>query len=115
MSFGAKKLRHLNGLLVFMEIFIGFSVICVLPFVWILRDGLGPSAVSTTGLAAASKMFMSFYIGPVILFLVSLDLAVRRFIPAVESPSSTQTWIHWIIAFATVVLLSYAMVWLMMV
>jgi hypothetical protein len=102
-----------NGVLVFLEVLIGFAVICVLPFAWILRDGLGPSAVSTTGLAAASKTFMSFYIGPVILFLVSLDLAVRRFVPVVESPSPKQTWIIWVIAFASVVLLSYGMVWLM--
>ncbi len=103
-----------NGVLVALEILIGFAVICVLPFAWILRDGLGPSAVSTTGLAAASKTFMSFYIGPVILFLVSLDLAVRRFVPSVESPSQKPTWIIWVIALVSVVLLSYGMVWLLM-
>ena len=101
------------NVLVALEVLIGFAVICVLPFAWILKDGLGPSSVTSTGFAAVSKTFMTFYIGPVILVLVSLDLAIRRFVPVVESPSPKQTWIIWVIAFASVVLLSYGMVWLM--
>lgn len=103
-----------NGVLVALEILIGFAVTCVLPFAWILRDGLGPSAVSTTGLAAASKTFLSFYIGPVILVLIALDLAIRRFVPAGESRSPKPAWSIWMIGFAAVGLLSCGLVWLLM-
>lgn len=104
--------RH--AVLVTLEILIGFSVICVLPFAWILRDGLGPDSVATTGLAAVSKALMHFYIGPVILLLISLDLAIRGFVPAVGSPSPKSTWVTWVIAIALVACLSYAMVWILM-
>ena len=64
--------------------------------------------------AAVSKAFMSSYIGPVILFLVSLDLAIGRFIHAVGSPSREPTWIVWAIALVSFALLSCGMVWLVM-
>ena len=102
-----------NTALVFVEILIGFSVICVLPFAWILRDGLGPNSVSTNGLFAASKAFMTFYIGPVILLLVSLDLTIRRFVPSAKSPSPKSQWTTWIIAISFIMLLSYVLVWLL--
>ncbi len=104
-----------SGVLVSLEILIGFAVVGVLPFAWLLRDGLGPDSVSTTGLAAVSKAFMSFYIGPVILLLVLLDLAIRGLFPAAQSPSSNlnSKWTVWAIAIAVFSLLSYAMVWLM--
>ncbi|MDA7915811.1 hypothetical protein N9B94_01085 [Verrucomicrobia bacterium] len=55
-----------------------FVIFVVLPFAWMLRDGLGPSSISTTGLDAVYKIFMSFYVGPVILLLASFDLLIRR-------------------------------------
>lgn len=105
-----------NGLLAVVEILIGFAVVCVLPFAWILRDGLGPGAVSTAGFAALSKTFVCFYIGPAIVFLVCLDLGIRRFVSVVESsPSPPKSrWTIGIIALVLVILLSYAMVWLLM-
>lgn len=39
-------------------------VVIVGPFVWILRDGLGPDAVDSTWLQAVHKMFWTFYWGP---------------------------------------------------
>lgn len=35
------------------------------PFVWILKDGLGPDATSSTRMHAMSRMFWTFYWGPV--------------------------------------------------
>ena len=102
-----------TGLLIFLDVLIGFAVVCVLPFAWILRDGLGPDSVSTTGLAAVSETVMSFYVGPVILVLVFLELAVRKLVPAVETQSPKLTWLMWGIAVAVVVLLSYGVVALM--
>jgi|GEM_PF-4183045 len=37
------------------------------PLVWILRDGLGPDATDSTGMQAMSRMFWTFYWGPVTL------------------------------------------------
>ncbi|MFT7484664.1 MAG: hypothetical protein ACI9F9_000508 [Candidatus Paceibacteria bacterium] len=42
-------------------------------FVWILRDGLGPEAVTTTGAAALVRMFETFYWGPVGVVLLVVD------------------------------------------
>ncbi len=39
-------------------------VFVVGPFVWILRDGLGPDATSSTWMQAISRMFWTFYWGP---------------------------------------------------
>jgi len=69
------KLR--NILLVAVDSLLLFAVVAVLPFAWILRDGLGPDSVRTTGLAALSRTFTTFYTGPAILLLTSLDLLIR--------------------------------------
>lgn len=70
------KLR--NVLLVAVDSFLLFAIVAVLPFAWMLRDGMGPDSVSTTGLAALSRTFMTFYVGPAILLLASFDLLLRR-------------------------------------
>lgn len=49
-----------NGGLGSREILIGFAVICVLPFAWILRDGLGPSSVSMAGCCCGVKGIHEF-------------------------------------------------------
>jgi len=42
-------------------------------FAWILRDGLGPEAVTTTGAAALVRVSMTFYWGPVCVALLVVD------------------------------------------
>lgn len=42
-------------------------------FAWILRDGLGPDAVSTAGESAFARTFWTFYWGPVCLALLVVD------------------------------------------
>ncbi len=64
-------------LLVLVDSLLLFAIIAVLPFAWIFRDGLGPDSVPTTGLGALSRIFMTFYVGPAILLLASLDLLIR--------------------------------------
>jgi len=64
-------------LLVMVESFLLVGIIGVLPLAWILRDGLGPDSVSSTGLTALSRTFMTFYIGPAILLLASISLLLR--------------------------------------
>jgi hypothetical protein len=35
-----------------------------LPFAWLMRDGMGPGAVESSGMAAVVKCLKTFYIGP---------------------------------------------------
>ena len=51
----------LNGLLI--------SVLCFLPIAWIIRDGLGPGSVESTGYEAVLRCFKTFYVGPILIFL----------------------------------------------
>ena len=64
-------------LLVMVESFLLVAIIGVLPLAWILRDGLGPDSVSSTGLSALSRTFMTFYVGPAIMLLASFSLLLR--------------------------------------
>ena len=42
-------------------------------FAWVLRDGLGPDAVTTAGESALARTFWTFYWGPVCLALLVVD------------------------------------------
>tara|TARA_X000001036_G_scaffold430080_1_gene462226 strand:- start:127 stop:348 length:222 start_codon:yes stop_codon:yes gene_type:complete len=48
------------------------------PFAWILRDGLGPDSLETFGFVAASKAFMTFYSGPILMGLFVLYYFVKK-------------------------------------
>ena len=43
-------------------------------YAWILRDGLGPDATTSTGLAAFSRLFWTFHWGPTCAGLLIIDL-----------------------------------------
>ncbi len=62
----------LNGLLI--------SVVCFLPIAWIIRDGLGPSSVESTGYEAILRCFKTFYIGPILILLGVLKLSLNFFL-----------------------------------
>ena len=47
-------------------------VVAVGPFAWLLRDGLGPDAVSSSGWQAVTRMFWTFYWGPTVVVLAAL-------------------------------------------
>ena len=64
----------LNGLLI--------SVLCLLPIAWIIRDGLGPSSVESTGYEAIIRCFKTFYIGPILILLGVLKLSLKFFLSA---------------------------------
>ena len=55
-----------------------FTVLVLLPFAWILRDGLGPDATSSEGMDAMARWFMTFYSGPVLLVLMALAWLAGR-------------------------------------
>ena len=62
----------LNSLLV--------SVLCLLPIAWIIRDGLGPSSVESTGYEAILRCFKTFYVGPILILLGVLKLSLNIFL-----------------------------------
>ena len=67
-----------------------FFVLLVGPFAWLLRDGLGPDSTDSTKLEALSRMFWTFYWGPVtcslgLIFLVAALLR-KRLVLAMRSP-----------------------------
>ena len=62
----------INGLLV--------SILCFLPIAWIVRDGLGPNSVESSGLEAILRCLKIFYVGPVLGLLGLLKFGVR-FLP----------------------------------
>ena len=43
-------------------------------YAWILRDGLGPEATTSTGIAALSRMFWVFNWGPTCVALLIIDV-----------------------------------------
>ena len=69
------KVRSL--LLVLVDSFLVCAMVAVLPFAWMLRDGLGPDSVPTAGFTALARTFTTFHVGPAILLLTSLDLLIR--------------------------------------
>ena len=67
-----------NAFLLFVDVTLGFLIVCVLPFAWILKDGLGSDMVPATGISALWKFFMTFYVGAAVLLFGSFDLLLRR-------------------------------------
>jgi hypothetical protein len=53
-----------------------FWLAVVGPFAWILRDGLGPNAVDSTGWYALARFLMTFFWGPIALVLLALTVAL---------------------------------------
>lgn len=49
----------------------------LLPAAWLLRDGLGPDSVASSGFAAAGRWLMTFYSGPILAALVAAALTLR--------------------------------------
>jgi hypothetical protein len=44
----------------------------IAPFCWLLRDGLGPRAVQSSGWSAVVRFLLTFYWGPIALALLWL-------------------------------------------
>lgn len=57
---------------------LGWGVLIgVAPFAWILRDGLGPDSVASSGWAALVRWFWTFWVGPVLIGLLAVVVAGR--------------------------------------
>jgi hypothetical protein len=70
-----------NALLSIIWAFLLFWVAAFGPLCWILRDGLGPNAVDSSGWQAFMRFFMTFFWGPIsllLLLVVGLDACIRE-------------------------------------
>jgi TRAP-type C4-dicarboxylate transport system permease small subunit len=56
------------------DVLLAFAVVVLLPFAWIMRDGMGPDSITSSGTQAISRCFMTFYAGPVVIVLIALAL-----------------------------------------
>ena len=54
-----------------------FVIIALVPFAWILRDGLGPESITSTGINAITRIFFTFYSGYILIGLILLSIACR--------------------------------------
>ncbi len=95
-----------NALLIFVDVTLGFLIICVLPFAWILKDGLGPDMVPSTGISALWRFLMTFYVGPAILLFGSFDILIRRVGEQDRATSKKGTIVSWVAAIIAVSALS---------
>ena len=86
------------------------AIFCCAPFAWILRDGLGPDSISTSGFPAIKAAFMTFYVGPAILLLTGLHFLLRHMTKSVKDGETRSTpsfyWLWPIILFAFLTLLA---------
>lgn len=96
-------------LLALVDLILGLLIICILPFAWILKDGIGPDSVTTTGLEAVWKCLMSFYVGPAILLFGFLDQLLRIGVPADKPRSKKAFIILWLVATTLLSLFSLLM------
>ncbi len=57
---------------VFVDALLVFAVIALVPFAWLMRDGLGPGSTTSSGMHAVSRCFKTFYSGPILVVLIAL-------------------------------------------
>ena len=55
-----------------------FAVVALLPFAWLMRDGLGSDSTTSSGIQAVARCFMTFYSGPILVGLVALAVVCHR-------------------------------------
>lgn len=67
-----KDERMRKAIQVIVDALLVFAVIALVPFAWLMRDGLGPDSVTSSGGQAISRCFMTFYSGPILIGLIAL-------------------------------------------
>jgi hypothetical protein len=73
-------------------LFLGLLVIG-LPFAWIMRDGMGPDSMESSGMNAVVRCLQTFYVGPALVILGLLAIAatvVRKAQKDAESPNKAR-------------------------
>ena len=69
--------KRMNFIKILLEALI-YIMILIIPFAWIMRDGLGPGSTTSSGFNAISKCFMTFYSGPILIGLLALSFWVKK-------------------------------------
>ena len=52
--------------------------IALTPLIWLLKDGLGPNAINSSGLLAVKRTFMTFYWGPIVILLITVNYIANK-------------------------------------
>jgi hypothetical protein len=94
-------------LLVLVDSLLIFMITCVSPFAWILKDGIGPDSVTTTGLEALKEFLMTFYLGPIVLLLGIFEFLLRRAASPEKQHTKQTTMTLWFIGITIFSLLSF--------
>lgn len=55
---------------------VALDLFIVVPFAWMLRDGLGPDSTTSTGLQAVWRCSITFYSGPILILLIIAAIGV---------------------------------------
>ena len=84
-----------------------FWLICVGPFAWILKDGLGPSSVESSGIDVIWRFWRVFYWGPILMFLGGLVLFLE--LRTDQNGDSQRSKINIVWALVTAAFLSIAL------
>ena len=54
-----------------------FLLVFGLPLTWILRDGLGPESVDSSGMDAVIRCLSTYFIGPILAVLAIIVIGTR--------------------------------------
>jgi len=73
----ATRRRTIQTAAIVADTLLGVAVIVLLPFAWLLRDGLGPDAVESSGFHAITRCLMTFYTGPSIMALTAVAIGLH--------------------------------------
>lgn len=98
------------ALLILVDVTLVFLIIGILPFAWILRDGLGPDSIQSSGPATFWKFLMTFYVGPGILLFGSFDLLLRTVENSDKSKARKGTILRWLAIIVAISALSMVFV-----
>jgi TRAP-type C4-dicarboxylate transport system permease small subunit len=93
LTFCRKNKMMRKAIQVLVDALLVLSIIALVPFAWIMRDGMGPDSVTTSGGQAISRCFMTFYSGPILIGLIAIAAIChctgkkKQEEPAEQSPS----------------------------
>ena len=82
-------MKHITKLLYALLIAASISWLMLFPIIWILRDGLGPDSVTSEGVKAVERFFMTFNYGPIGLALLLANLLVKSRMQATETKNGS--------------------------
>ena len=73
---------------ILIDVLLACAVILLVPFAWLMRDGLGPDATTSTGIYAIVRCLMTFYTGPILIGLIALSMMCHRAVKKKQDESA---------------------------